>query len=518
MEGAQTSTPSAQGKEPTREEKVRAQVMDTLQHLGSLTTGDDSLVFEGDKFILPANMRGNIRGAAKYLIDYEKQQETSFRFTRKFPFRMWDGAAAFDRAMQRVFGTAGLGQSTYDFFGQEHKPELKTINVSVNQTIQVPCGVVAFPPLAATFELGGTRDPELGVVFDLAVEAPRKFRQHIEAFYQVVEHELKTGSIYRGKAITGAADPGFIDPYSVDPKEVVYSEEVQVQLETNMWSLLRYTDRMRENNIPLKRAVLIEGPYGTGKSMAGKLTAREAIEHGWTFLLARPGKDDLQTVLQTAQLYAPAVVWYEDIDVLAQGHSDQQISNLLDALDGITAKGVEVLAGFTTNHVDKIQKGVLRPGRLDAVIHVGGLDAEGFERLIKVIIPESTRGEIDYPLVAKAFEGFLPAFAKEAIDRAKRYSITRNYGMIGRIETDDLVHAANGLRPQLELMERAQEGVVRPTLDSAVRNAVEGAVTGMRLVDYGGDAYNALLPAAVLKEKDHVKPKVEQVLRERGEE
>jgi transitional endoplasmic reticulum ATPase len=484
--------------EQTENDRVRAQILANLDALGARTIGDDSLIFTGDKFILPANMKGKIRSAVEYLTSYEEQQEKKFEFSRVFNYRPWDGANAFQRAMRRVFGTTGTGVSIQTMFG-EIKPEFKTINVSTTETIQVPWRRVGFSPLEAEFTLFGANTEDFGIVFKLSVEAPRKYRSHIEAFFQVVENELKTNSIYKGKAFTGGGEPQFLDLNNIPP--VIYTDEVMVQLETNMWSLLRYSDTMRKSGIELKRAVLMEGPYGTGKTLAGLLTAREAVENGWTFILARTGKDDLMEVLQTAQLYAPAVVWYEDIDVVAQGSSDQQISVLLDRLDGITNKGAEVLAGFTTNHVQKIQKGVLRPGRLSAVISIEGLDSDGFQKLVKALVPDGQLApDIDFDRVGKAFDGMLPAFAKEAIARAMRYSITRNQGKLGVIETDDLVHAANGLRPQLELMERAQEGVKKPTLDATFKslfaNQAAELLGDVAIVDEDGDENGMYFPPA----------------------
>ena len=144
-----------------------------------------------------------------------------------------------------------------------------------------------------------------------------------------------------------AEEPTFLDLSKIDPNKVIYSEEVLTQLNTNLWSVLEHTDLMRSYGLPLKRAVLLEGPYGTGKTLAGTLTAKRAVENGWTFILVRPGQDDLFTALKTAQVYAPAVVWFEDIDGLAKGGTDEQISRLLDALDGAQTKGHAVVAGFT---------------------------------------------------------------------------------------------------------------------------------------------------------------------------
>lgn len=473
----------------SEDDKVRDQILDALAALGKLTVGEDDLHFEGTKFVLPENMKGDIPGAIKYLRDWQEAQEAEFSFNRDFNYRPWDGANAFNNAMHKMWGSTGVGKSIQTMFGKI-KPSFITIDTGVGERVQVPWGRVAFSPLQANFYLGATEN-EFGMVFSLAVEAPRKYRAHIEAFFALVEKELRDSSIYRGKAITGSPTPQFIDLSGVERERVIYTEDVMIQFETNMWSLLRYSDLMREHKIPLKRAVLIEGPYGTGKTLGGMLTAKEAIANGWTFIQARPGRDDLKEVLNTAQLYAPCVVWYEDIDIVAGGGDYKSISSLLDALDGVTNKGKEILAGFTTNYVEKLHKGVLRPGRLDAVIHVGGLDRDGFEKLVRVAVPEKLlASDVDFDAVAGSFEGFVPAFAKEAIDRAMRYSIARNHGVPGMISTDDLVNAANGLRPQLQLMQDAQEGTARPTLDVAMDELVAEKLNAAGVWDNNYDKWS----------------------------
>jgi transitional endoplasmic reticulum ATPase len=387
--------------------------------------------------------------------------------------------------MKRLFGSTGVGEATYSFFGGRRPPEFRTIAIGNGRTAQVPWGRVSFSPLDATFVTGATSDPERGVLFHLVVEAPRKHRQRIEGFFDAVGDELATASIYRGNAITGAEEPAFLDVSTVDPTRVIYSTEVMTQLGANLWALLDHTDTMRKLGIPLKRAVLVEGPYGTGKTLAGALTAQRAVANGWTYVLCRPGVDDLMTTLRTAQLYAPAVVWFEDIDTVGSGGNSMYISRLLDALDGITAKGAEVVAGFTTNHVDRLQKGLLRPGRIDTVIHVGDLDAAGFEKLVKVVVPGELLGDIDYARVAKAFTGYVPAFAREAIDRAMRYSIDRNGGWPDQVTTADLVNAAQGLRAQHAIMESASEGAALPTIDGLLTSRMEEVLNRTQADDFG---------------------------------
>ncbi len=487
-----TQQPAAAGAPASTEQQaITDKVMSTLAELGKLTVQDDAVRFDGDKIQLPARFSGNLPAAAQFILELHEQENTEFAFGRTFKFRPWDGAAAFDRACRFLFGTSGLGQQTKTMFGSK-PPALVSISVGHGQQLQVPWGKVSMPPLEATFELGTTSDDEYGLLFHLNVTAPRRNRASLEAFFDVVQRELDERSIYRGKAFNAAEQPEFLDLTWVADTPVIYTEEVLTQLTANVWSLLRYTDQMRARKMPLKRAVLLEGPYGTGKSLAGALTAVEAQANGWTFIQVRPGQDDLLQALNTAKLYAPAVVQYEDIDTIAKDGKAEKIAELLDALDGIGNKGNGVLLLATTNHVADIQKAVMRPGRLDAIVHIGALDRGGCERLIRSLVPGDDLGDIDYDAVFEAMAGYLPAFMAEATNNAIRYSLVRNDGRPARIETSDLVHSANGLKRQLDLMNGAHAGERPiPTIDQAVRGITEDAVRtivhGTEVVDRDGD-------------------------------
>jgi SpoVK/Ycf46/Vps4 family AAA+-type ATPase len=335
-------------------------------------------------------------------------------------------------------------------------------------------------------------DNEWGPLFHLHVECQRKYRAQVEGLFEVIEQELRSHSIYKGQAIDGRTNPEFVDLRGVRSEQVIFSDEVQVQLEANVWALLRYSQTMRETGIPLKRAVLLEGPYGTGKTLAAFLTAQVAVENGWSFIYCRAGKDDLGEAFATARLYQPAVVFFEDVDVATTTDATRNspsIERLLDMFDGITAKGTEIMAVLTTNHPERIHKGMIRPGRLDSLIHIGALDNHGIERMIKAVVPADLLGEVDYDEVATEMgagpdttdeqrqeHGFLPAFVKEAIDRAQRYAISRNNGQPDVLFTGDFVQAAAGLRPQLDLMSQAKDAREVNPLDQALGQVVEEEV------------------------------------------
>ena len=469
-----SDTPS--GKE---QKSVHKAILNNLEELGGKLTTEEDIVFSGTKIVLPANL--SIAQAMQFLANKQEADEKVTSYSRTFQYRPWDGARATYLALKKAFGMV-TQVPTWGFFGP-NPPQLIDIPISATAKEQVPWGAMMVPFLpGAEFTVGQTHNPELGWLFFMHAEAPRKDRFAVEGIFNLIEEELRTNSLYRGKAFDGQDMPEFLDLSGVDPAKVIYSEEVLSQLDANVWSLLKYSDQMRDLDIPLKRAVLFEGPYGTGKTLGAYLTAKIAAENGWTFVYCRPGRDSFSDVVQTARLYQPAIVFIEDVDVIADSSNTDtdHVSEMLDIFDGLQSKNTEVLCVLTTNHVERIHKGMVRPGRLDAVIHIGELDDGGIVRLVNSIVPSNMLdAEIQWDKVCAAMEGYLPAFVKEAVDRSVRYSLARNAGQTSILTTDDLVHAANGLRPQLDLMAGAKDQAERLPLAIALGGAVQEAVAGM---------------------------------------
>lgn len=466
-------------KRPSAQSQINREVIGRLRELGGKGMKEDEIVHEGERMVLPLKMTNE--QAVAYLQRKIKEDEEVTNFHKTFKYRPWDGAAATQTALKKVFGMVG-SEAQQTMFGKV-PPSMITIEVGPNQTTEVPWGIITLPILpGAKIHTATAMDEEFGQLYRMVVEAPRKYRFEIEGIFRLIQHELETNSIYRGKAIDGAEMPSFLDLDGVDPRRVTYSAEVLTQLEANVWVLLDRTEDMRTHKLPLKRAVLIEGPYGTGKTLAAFLTAQRATRSAWTFLYARPGKDDLTEVMRTARLYQPAVVFMEDMDVIEGANdteNEDKVSEMLDLFDGINAKGTEIVVVLTTNHPEKITTGMLRPGRLDAVIHIGELDAAGIEKLIRANIAERNLAlDIDFKPIVEAMAGFMPAFVKEAGDRAIRYAMARGENPAEvRLSTSDFVEAARGLYPQLELM-RKERDAKPDTLEEAFKKTIKDANNG----------------------------------------
>lgn len=478
---AETRELRSRGLDP---DAARAQLA-LLAKLGGAHTTEDALDYRGDRIILPERMRGRIDLARDFLRRVQEAEDTPTDFTRTFPYRPWDGARATMRAFRRAFGAALLGKGTaHGFFGSfKVPPQLVDVPVGYGETEQVPWGGVEIPILPGVeFHLGQAHDDEHGLVFRLSViEAPRKHRFVIEGLFALVEEELRSDSLYRGKAFDGATMPNFLNLAAYDPERIVYSGEAFAQVEANVLAALRYPDVLDAIGAGSKRAVLLSGPFGTGKTSTAYLIAQEAVRSGWTFILARPGVDDLDDVFRTARLYEPCVVFFEDLDRIADPTelSGGHVTRLLDHFDGVTAKGARLLAVLTTNYPERIHKGMVRPGRLDAIIELGAPDGPAITKLVKVTVPDDRLdAKIDWDRVATAMDGYLPAFIREASERAIRYALVQANGDLGKvvIGTDELVRAADGLRPQWRLMQDAPEDGERDNVGAAIRRHVLDAM------------------------------------------
>lgn len=470
----------------TRKTKEENAVLKALREAGGAQFQESSIERGGTKLTLPANMTP--KRAIETLKAYMEAEEETTAFNRTFNYRPWDGAAAFERTIRILTGTAGIGKATFSFFGP-NPPSRHTVNVGVNDTIEVPWGTVEVPLFEGEVVLGETRDPDLGPLFHVTAYTPKKHSAAVHGMFKLIQDELEKNSIYKGKAINGGEMPDFLDLDIVDPKTVVYSDDVMMSLDTNIWSMLRHSQTMRDEGVSLKRSVLLHGPYGTGKTLGGILTAQMAVANGWTFLMARPGKDNVFEVMQTARLYSPSVVFIEDVDTFTRGTGStiDQMSKLLDAFDGIQAKGVEILNIMTTNHQEEISKGMLRPGRLDALIEIAELDLGGVTRMVQSLVMPENLDDIAYEQVYDKMQGYLPAFVRESVDRAKLASIARNNGKLGPLTTADLCNGAAQLRPQFELMERAGEVQNPQTVDAALTRVVEASVVGLELMNNHSD-------------------------------
>jgi transitional endoplasmic reticulum ATPase len=504
-----TTAPANVWSKKAAEENTRRAV-DFLEEIGGgRVTAESAFEWRTDtshRIALPSKPEQmSLETAAMMLSKQAQAEKEMYEFTRTFQARPYDGAYAFDVVVKEVFGMTAIGKAIHSMFGTQ-PPQYQTVNISPTETVQVPWGLLEFPPLEAQFMLRANRDEDYGLAFAIQVTAPKKHRVKIDGLFALIEARLKKASIYRNKALIGVGkldrdgsyrEPVFFNPYEVDREKVVYAKDVFDALYHSVWGRIANADKLREANVGLGNKVLLHGENGTGKTLAAAITAQFCLEHGWSMVQAR-WDEDLKQVVKFAELIGvPCAVVIEDIEKLIQ-RDPKEMDALLDLFDGIGAKNREVMLLMTSNHVNELTKSMTRAGRIDRMIYVSDLDREGVERLINALIPASQREQLDYEKLHEAYEGYTPSWIVEALKNVKVASIIRT-GEVGQaLATEDFVVEANALRPAWERHSEATDRPAKDVMGEVLTSLVADTVNNIldeRYVDMEEGAAKILVDA-----------------------
>lgn len=444
-----------------------------------------------DEIVLPAGMSNS--DAIESLAEKEAADRRTIGVHESIRALPLDGAVNFMRALQRVFGWV-TPKPKQGFMG-ENPPVAVSVEVGYEQTFNVFWGSYAVPALKGELSTN-VEEIDGRPSFVIGGEVPKAFEAKVKMIADLTRLLCKEDSIYRGTAFRvkttsrGKLDvnnyPTFLDTSRAEGEELLFSKELERQVQTNLFTPIEYTDACRHHNIPLKRGVLLEGAYGTGKTMTAHVTARKAEENGWTYItIDRVAA--LAEVLDLAAMYAPAVVFAEDIDRVISG-DDRTVSvdDLLNAIDGVSSKGGEIITVLTSNHVERINKAMLRPGRLDAVIHVTAPDADTAARLVHQYARGLMEDSADLTEVGAVLAGKIPAVIREIVERAKLYAINRVGGNADQVllDSEDLIASAQLMEAHLALL--ADVGGEAKSPEQVIGEAFLGSIE-QRLSNEEGD-------------------------------
>lgn len=138
---------------------------------------------------------------------------------------------------------------------------------------------------------------------------------------------------------------------------------------------------------------------------------------------------------------------------MTEGDRDEKMDAILNTIDGVDTKGMELVVVLTTNHVDTIEPAMMRPGRLDAVISVTAPDAAAVTKLIRLYARGQLDPNTDLTRVGEKLEGQIPAVIREVVERSKLAAIHRmNADEDLTLQSADLEIAANQMLNHVRLM------------------------------------------------------------------
>jgi transitional endoplasmic reticulum ATPase len=411
----------------------------TLDQMGQAKKGIRDVIDvrrHGDAIVIPEGLTlERVDAVIHARIEYENQEFVPVaEIDAPFVFEV---AYALNQVLTEKFGWAN-SVPTPGFFGDK-PPQMLSVPTGPRQTVQVPWGRFKLPNIGDGFLQSGVTEKDDGrIVFQLTGKVKRIYEPVVNELVEAIKEHVRNSSLYRGKAFRvklfdvhgerlPMPEPEFIelDPSVVN--ELVLPKSTSDSVETNIFTPIEQTARVVKHGIPLKRGILLAGPFGTGKTMIATATANRAVKNGWTYVEAKDIRE-LAEVVRLARQYGDerngVVLFCEDIDRIMRGDDRSLgIDEVLNVIDGVESKGTALMIVLTTNELEKITTALLRPGRLDAIIHVGPPDEEAAVKLAR----QYGRGLIldDDPLTesAKLLAGKIPAVIREIVERSKLAAI-----------------------------------------------------------------------------------------------
>ena len=147
--------------------------------------------------------------------------------------------------------------------------------------------------------------------------------------------------------------------------------------------------------IPWRRGYLLYGPPGTGKTSFAYALAGELHLKLCALSLTNSKLND-QTIADLLQKTPPrSLILIEDIDAffIARDKQDHRIevsfSGLLNALDGVAAQEGRIVF-LTTNHIERLDRALMRPGRVDKLVELGNASREQLHKFFLRFYPDAT--------------------------------------------------------------------------------------------------------------------------------
>ena len=196
----------------------------------------------------------------------------------------------------------------------------------------------------------------------------------------------------------------------------------------------------RKHAVIPPRTIIFFGPPGTGKThfvqaIAGILQ--------WWYIEVSPstlmadGEDhlgaNLKTLIEKAGNLDEVVLFIDEFEEIAgsRDHAsriDKSITNeFLKQVPLLKNKKRKHLLVCATNYIQHLDKALLRPGRFDCIIPVGGLDDQGRRTIFEHYLRNTNRGDVDVDRIISMIALFTPADIEYLFQKVRQLAFERDY-------------------------------------------------------------------------------------------
>ncbi len=233
-------------------------------------------------------------------------------------------------------------------------------------------------------------------------------------------------------------------------------------------------DLSRKHGVIPPKTIIFFGPPGTGKTHFVKAIAGAL---SWWYIEILPSMlmvdgverigANLHAVMEKARNLEDAVIFIDEFEEIGASRDeatriDKSITNeFLKQVPLLKNQGNRVLFICATNYIRQLDAALLRPGRFDCIIPVGGLDEDGRKTILEQHLSKLNTENVDLNLIVKMTLRFTPADIEYLFQQVAQFAFEQEHASMEdyRVTTDTFVQILPNIRPSLsdEIIEEFQK-------------------------------------------------------------
>jgi len=220
---------------------------------------------------------------------------------------------------------------------------------------------------------------------------------------------------------------------------------------------------MKHGVVPPK-AIVFFGPPGTGKTHFAKAVAGIL---SWWYVEIVPSMlmsdgverigENLRLVMEKAHNLNEVVLFIDEFEEIAGSRDmgdriDKSITNeFLKQIPLLKSQGNKILLICATNYIRQLDTAMLRPGRFDCIIPVGGLDRAGRATILQYYLSKLNAGKIDLDRIVEMTSRFTPADIEYLFHQVAQFSFEQEHTSKQNylVTTDTFLQIAPKVNPSL---------------------------------------------------------------------